>query len=62
MSQDANKSASTAYDVTRSMTRVHGIDLHHVLEGDTKRPTLVLINMASHNPVSYTHLTLPTTD
>ena len=49
MSQDANKSASTAYDVTRSMTRVHGIDLHHVLEGDTKRPMLVLINMASHN-------------
>lgn len=49
MNPDANKPGTTAYDVTRNMARVHGIDLHHVLEGDAKKPTLVLVNMASHN-------------
>ena len=49
MSPDADKPATTAYDDTHSMAQVHGIDLHHVLEGDAKKQTLVLVNIASHN-------------
>ena len=49
MSPDTDKLATTAYDVTHSMAQVHGIYLHHVLEGDAKKHTLVLVNMASHN-------------
>ena len=44
-----NRPTTTAYDITHAMARINGIDLHYVLEGDTKAPTLVLINMASHN-------------
>ena len=49
MSQDMNRPTTTAYDITHDLVRINGIDLHHVLEGDAKAPTLVLINMASHN-------------
>ena len=49
MSPNADKPATTAYDDTHSMAQVHGIDLHHVLEGDAKKQTLVLVNIASHN-------------
>ena len=49
MSQDTNEPSATAYDITHDLVRINGIDLHHVLESDAKAPTLVLINMASHN-------------
>ena len=44
-----NRPTMTAYDITHDLVRINGIDLHHFLEGDAKAPTLVLINMASHN-------------
>lgn len=40
---------TTPYDQTHSMVRINDVDLHYVLEGDAQRPTLALINMASHN-------------
>ena len=49
MSPDADKPATTAYDVTQSMAQVYGIDLHHVLEGDAQKQTLMLVNMAIQN-------------
>ena len=49
MSPNADKPATTAYDDTHSMAQVHGIDLLHVLEGNAKKQTLVLVNIASHN-------------
>ena len=44
-----NRPSTTAYDITHDLVRINGIDLHHVFEGDAQAPTLVLINMASHN-------------
>ena len=49
MSQEINGPTTTAYDITHAMAPINGIDLHNVLEGDSKAPTLVLVNMASHN-------------
>ena len=44
-----NRPTKTAYDITHDLVRINGVDLHHVVEGDAKAPSLVLINMASHN-------------
>lgn len=41
--------ANTAYDQTHDFAAVNGIDLHYLLQGNPANPTLVLVNMASHN-------------
>lgn len=41
--------APTPYDQPHHFANINGIDLHYVLQGDAGKPTLVLINMASHN-------------
>ena len=49
MSQDINVPATTVYDITHAMAPINGIDLHYVLEVNSNAPTLVMVNMASHN-------------
>ena len=40
---------NTAYEQTHDFASVNCIALHYLLQGDPANPTLVLVNMASHN-------------
>lgn len=42
-------SATTPFDQSHSFAEVNGVSLHYVLEGDAGKPTLALVNTASHN-------------
>lgn len=44
-----SQQTTSPYDQRQNMAQVNGIDLHYVLEGESNKPVLVLINMASHN-------------
>lgn len=38
-----------AYESSQQMVHANGIDFHYALTGDTSKPTLALVNPASHN-------------
>ncbi len=40
---------SEPYDLANDRLTVRGIDLHYALDGDSAKPTLALVNPASHN-------------
>lgn len=44
-----NQTQMTPFDHVHSVAEINGVSLHYVLEGDAGKPTLVLVNMASHN-------------
>jgi 3-oxoadipate enol-lactonase len=43
------ENTSTPFDQVQNFAMINGVSLHYALEGDASKPTLVLINMASHN-------------
>lgn len=38
-----------SYSLSRDFVNANGINFHYALEGDTEKPVLALVNMASHN-------------